>query len=117
MNRQWAKWFLGSVTVMLLLPWLAVRFVKGDAGMAAVFVLFFGANPLFCVAAGWEAGVEKGMGVLFPLIPAGLFLAGTWIFFEPGEPAFVRYCCIYWLLGTAAMALSRLIDKRRNRHG
>ena len=115
--KKWIRWTLGAAAVMVLLPWLAVRFVKGDAGMAAVFVLFFAADPLFCAAAGWAAGKGNRMGVFFPLIPAGLFLAGTWIFFEPGEPAFVRYACIYWILGTAAMALSRMAEKWRKKHG
>ena len=34
-------WILVSALVMLILPWLAVSFVKGDNGMASIsFVLF-----------------------------------------------------------------------------
>ena len=34
---------------MLMFPWLAVAFVKGDAGMAVCFLLFFAVNPLYSV--------------------------------------------------------------------
>ncbi len=37
---------------MLALPWLAVTFVKGDAGMAVCFLLFFAIDPLYSVAIG-----------------------------------------------------------------
>ena len=45
-----------GAAVMLLLPWMAVHFVKGDAGMAVCFLLFFGVNPLFSLAMGVYAG-------------------------------------------------------------
>lgn len=34
-----------SAAVMVLLPWLTVTFVRGDAAMAVCFLLFFGVNP------------------------------------------------------------------------
>ena len=34
-------WILVSALVMLILPWLAVSFVKGDNGMAVCFILFY----------------------------------------------------------------------------
>ena len=49
-------WFLLSAVVMLLLPWLAVTFIKGDGGMAVCFILFFAVNPIYSVTAGVFAG-------------------------------------------------------------
>lgn len=65
--------------VMLLFTWLAVTFVKDDAGMAICFILF---------------------------------LVGAWIFFDPGEMAFVMYAVIYFVLGISAMLLSIFINKK-----
>ncbi len=41
MNKNMIIWFAVSAVLMLALPWLAVTFVKGDAGMAVCFLLFF----------------------------------------------------------------------------
>ncbi len=52
MNKNMIIWFAVSAVLMLALPWLAVTFVKGDAGMAVCFLLFFAVNPIYCVIAG-----------------------------------------------------------------
>ena len=67
-----------GAAVMLLLPWMAVHFVKGDAGMAVCFLLFFGVNPLFSLAMGVFAGKGRKKRWSLPLVTAALFLAGTW---------------------------------------
>ncbi len=36
--RKLVLWILVSALVMLILPWLAVSFVKGDNGMAVCFI-------------------------------------------------------------------------------
>ena len=49
-NRFWKRyhmkkniilWMAASAVVMLAFPWLAVTFVKGDAGMTVCFLLLF----------------------------------------------------------------------------
>lgn len=41
MKKVYILWSIVSAMIMLMLPWLAVTFVKGDAGMAACLILFF----------------------------------------------------------------------------
>ena len=94
------------LVVTLLLPWLAVTFVSGDAGMAACFLLFFAVNPLLAIGVGIAARQWW-----WPVIVAGMFLVGAWLLFAPGETAFLLYAGIYLALGWAAMALKRLIRK------
>lgn len=97
---------------MLALPWLAVTFIEGDGGMAACFVLFFALNPIYSIFAGVYAGKDiKRMWVL-PIFTALLFLAGTWLFFDMGEQAFIRYAFVYLILGIAAMLISMFIKKK-----
>lgn len=66
-NRFWKRyhmkkniilWMAASAVVMLAFPWLAVTFVKGDAGMAVCFLLFFAVNPLYSVLIGAFAGKD-----------------------------------------------------------
>ena len=45
-------WILVSALVMLILPWLAVSFVKGDNGMAVCFIMFYLGNPIYSILAG-----------------------------------------------------------------
>ncbi len=41
MKKNIILWMAASAVVMLAFPWLAVTFVKGDAGMAVCFLLVF----------------------------------------------------------------------------
>lgn len=111
MKRKYVCWLGISAFIMLLLPWIAVTFVKGDAGMAVCFVLFFAVNPIYSVIIGALAGKDRRHLWSLPLISAVLFLAGTWIHFAPGEPAFVTYASVYLILGVAALMISALIHK------
>lgn len=110
-------WLLLSATVMLLLPWLTVTFVQSDAGMAAVLLLFFGVNPGHSMAAGYYAGKWIRRLWWVPAVSAALFLAGAWLCFEAGEPAFWTYAGVYFALGMEAMFVSRLIAGRRESDG
>lgn len=94
------KKILLSVLIMILLPFLAVNFVKGDNGMAICFVLFYVINPLFSIYIGYTADEW-----IYPFINSLLFLLGTWIFFDMGEIAFVYYAIVYLLLGLITMLI------------
>ena len=58
MKKNIILWMAASAVVMLAFPWLAVTFVKGDAGMAVCFLLFFAVNPLYSVLIGAFAGKD-----------------------------------------------------------
>lgn len=117
MQKKPIFWLLMSAAVMLLLPWLAVSFVQSDAGMAAILLLFFAVDPGFCIAAGYYAGKQIRQLWWVPAVSSAGFLAGTWLFFEPGEAAFLTYAAIYFALGMEAMLVSRLITGRRATNG
>ncbi len=112
MKQNIILWLAASAVVMLMFPWLAVAFVKGDAGMAVCFLLFFAVNPLYSVLIGAFAGKDIRHLWSLPVISALLFLIGTWIFFEMGETAFILYAAGYLTLGIAAMLISMLIRKK-----
>lgn len=85
-------WIIASAVIMLVFPWLAVTFVKGDGGMAVCFILFFALNPIYAIFAGAQAGKDVKRFWALPMITAILFLAGTWLHFDMGEPAFFSLC-------------------------
>lgn len=109
--RKLVFWILVSALVMLVLPWLAVSFVKGDNGMAVCFILFYLGNPIYSIIAGAYAGKDRKELWIVPVINAVLFLAGAWIIFDINEMVFVLYALIYLLLGIAAMFVSGLKKK------
>ena len=41
-------WMLATAVIMLVFPWLAVTFIKGDGGMAVCFILFFCGESYLC---------------------------------------------------------------------
>lgn len=92
--------------IMLALPWTTVTWIKGDAGMAVCFLLFYAVNPVYSLAAGAFAGRSGKRLWSLPVISAMLFLCGTWIFFDPGESAFLLYAAVYLFLGMAAFTFS-----------
>lgn len=100
-----------SVCIMIGLPWLAVKFM-GSSGMAAVFILFFAVNPAFSVINGISSGKDMKKHWWLPVIPPVFFLLGTWIFFDPGESAFLMYAGIYLLLGLCAMVIAGYVRNR-----
>jgi len=117
MTKKPIFWLVLSAGVMLLIPWLVVMFVQSDAGMAAILVLFFGIDPVYCAMAGYYAGKQIRCLWWLPMLDAGLFLAGTWLLLEMGETAFLTYTGIYFTLGMGAMLVSRLITVRRGDNG
>lgn len=112
-KKTYICWLGISAVIMLALPWMVVTFVKGDGGMAACFLLFYAVNPIYSVIIGAFAGKDRKHLWGLPVISAVLFLAGTWIFFDMGEPAFIWYGVIYLALGAAAMAVSSMIRKKK----
>ena len=112
MKQNIVLWLVASAVVMLAFPWLAVTFVKGDAGMAVCFLLFFAVNPLYSVLIGVFAGKDVKHLWSLPVISAALFLTGTWIFFDMGETAFILYAAVYLIIGIMAMLISMFIRKK-----
>ncbi len=112
MKKEIILWVTASMAVMLALPWLAVTFVKGDAGMAVCFLLFFAVNPVYSVITGVFAGKDVKHLWSLPIVSAVMFLTGTWIFFDMGETAFILYAVVYLALGIAAMLSSMVIRKK-----
>ena len=110
--KKLIAWAISAVILMIGFPWLAVTFA-GSAGMAICFILFFAINPLYSTVCGAFAGKDIKQLWTLPIITAGLFLAGVWLFFEPGETAFLLYCGFYLVIGIVAMLISAFVNKRK----
>lgn len=110
--KKLLAWTLFAMILMIGCPCLAVEFA-GSAGMAVCFILFLVVNPLFSVVCGVFAGKDIKQLWTLPIITAGLFLAGTWLFFEMKETAFLLYCGCYLIMGVIAMLISALVNKRK----
>jgi len=117
MTRRPIFWLLLSASVMLLIPWVIVTFVRSDGGMLATLLLLFIVDPGYCIFAGYYAGKRIRHLWWVPAVSAAAFLAGTWLLFEMGEPAFLTYAGICFALGMEAMLVSRLITGRRENDG
>lgn len=112
MKQDMIFWLILSAIFMLLLPWMAVTFIRGDGGMAACFILFYGLNPIYSVTAGAFAGKNWKRLWYLLAVSAILFLLGTWIFFDIGELAFILYAMVYLALGILAMSISVFFNNR-----
>ena len=101
-----------SAFIMTALPWLTVTFIRSDAGMAVCFLLFFAVNPAWSIILGVLAGENLQKQWSLPVLSAAFFLAGTWLFFDMGETAFLLYAGIYLVLGTGCMLISSAVRKK-----
>ena len=115
MKKKLIGWLISSATVMLLLPWAAVTFTPSDAGMAVALLLFFAIDPIYSIALGIFAGKHIKELWSLPVMDAVLFLLGTWIFFGPGEGAFVIYAGVYLVIGIVSMLFSSRLNSRKER--
>lgn len=104
-----------SILIMLAFPWCAVTFIKGDGGMAAVFLLFYVIDPIAAAAVGVFSGRYVPSAWFQPLFLGVLFILGSWISFEMGQGAFVIYGLVYVVLGYTAMLITWLILKIKER--
>lgn len=105
-------WTIAAMILMVGFPWLAVTFA-GSAGMAICFILFYGVNPVYAALSGVVAGRNIRQLWMLPMITAGLFLAGVWLFFEMGETAFLLYGGCYLMIGMVAMVISSFVNNRK----
>ena len=96
---------LCSAFIMLLLPWCAVTFAKGDGGMAICFLLLFVVNPIASISVGVFMGRRPTVAWFQPLVLSTLFLFGAWIFFDMGEVDFLLYAGAYLLIGYVTAAI------------
>ena len=110
-------WLLTSAAVMLLLPWMIVTFVRSDGGMLATLLLLFVVDPGYSMFAGYYAGKQIRYLWWVPGFSAAAFLAGAWLLFEMGDPDFLTYAGICFVVGMEAMLVSRLITGRRENDG
>ena len=110
-KNNFLTWLILTAIVMLVLPWLTFMFIKGDAGMAVCFILFYVLNPLFSIICGVFSGKNPKKLWFCPLMTGILFIVGCWISFEMGEGAFVVYGIGYSAIGAAAMGISVLLSK------
>ena len=104
-------WSILAMLLMIGCPWLAATFA-GSAGMAVCLLLFFGVNPIFSAVCGVFAGKDIKRLWPLPIVVAGLFLAGAWLFFAMGETAFLLYCVCYLMIGMIAMLMRSFLKGR-----
>jgi len=108
-------WTAASVVLLVGLPFFMITFVRSDAGMAACFLLFYAIDPVFAIAAGMFAGKDPRRLWFLPILTPILFLAGTWLCFEPLDPAFTTYALMYLLLGGTTMFVFLIMTNGRRK--
>lgn len=110
--KKFLPWILASGGIMLGLPCLAVTFLEDDSGMATCLILLFALNPIYAICAGVYAGKDIKKLWASPILTVLFFLAGTWLFLDIGEKAFLLYALVYLFLGILAMLISMFLKKK-----
>ena len=103
------KWMLSlcmALGVLTVLPLLAVWLVPADAGMAAIFLMFFAIDPIFFVAIGVFASKEWRRDWLLLFVSAFIFWFSAWLILDRKSIVFLLYATVYVVLGLGSMALT-----------
>ena len=108
-------WTLASVALFLVLPWLMVTLIPSDAGMAACLLLFYAIDPVVAITAGMFAGKRPRELWFLPLLIPVLFLLGSWLCFDFGQPDFISYALMYLLLGGTTMFVFLIMTNGRRK--
>lgn len=95
--------------VMVACPWAAVTFAPGDAGMAICFVLFFGVNSMCSLYVGIFSGLAIRQRWYLPFLNAAIFLLGTWLIFDWGNPDFYGYAIAYLAIALVAVLTTIIV--------
>ena len=108
-------WTAICVLLFLVLPWAIVTLVPSDAGMAACLLLFYAIDPVVAITAGMFAGKRPRELWFLPLLIPVLFLLGSWLCFDFGQPDFISYALMYLLLGGTTMFVFLLMTNGRRK--
>ena len=100
---------MAMLLAMFVLPWAAVTFAPGDAGMAIMFVLLFGVNSMESLYVGIYSGMAVKQRWYLPLANAALFLLGVWTVFDWGNPDFCGYAVAYLAVSVLTMLITIVV--------
>jgi len=114
MGKKLMAGLILSAFIMIGLPLMTVLFVKAEAGLIVVFMMFYVIDPIWSVVAGIFAGTDIKRLWALPVASALMYLMGTWVIFEMGESAFVFMAIVYLVIGLAMMGITYFVLKRKN---
>ena len=100
---------IAILIVMFAVPWAAVTFAPGDAGMAICFILFFGVNPTVSMFVGIFAGLKPKQRWFLPAVNAAAFQLGAWTVFDWGNPDFYGYTAAYLCVALVSMLAAIIV--------
>ena len=108
-------WTLVSLVLFIGLPWLIITVIHSDAAMAACLLLFYAIDPVLAITAGMFAGKNPRQLWFLPLLIPVLFLLGSWLCFDFGQPDFISYALMYLLLGGTTMFVFLIMTNGRRK--
>ena len=108
-------WTGASLALFLIVPWLTITLIHSDAGMAVCLLLFYAVDPVFAIAAGMFAGKRPRQLWFLPILIPVLFLLGSWVCFDFGQPDFISYAIMYAMLCGATMFIFLIMTNGRKR--
>ena len=95
--------------LMFGLPWAAVTFAPGDAGMAIMFILLFGFNCAESMFVGIFSGLAVKQRWFLPFVNAAAFLLGVWTVFDWGNPDFYGYAVAYTVIALVSLLATIIV--------
>jgi len=99
------------IAIMFMLPFIGVKIVPADAGMAFCFILFYAVNPVFSIVLGILSGGNLKRMWFNPIISSIIFLLSVWALFDIRETAFIIYSLAYLIICTISMLITYTIKR------
>jgi len=112
--RKHIIFFVTAGVIMLLLPFVLVKFVSSESMMIICLLLLFGINPIYSVISGIFSGGNIREFFYVPIETAVLFILGAFLFFGMDKSAFIGYAAVYLVIGGIAMVVAGVVSRSRN---
>lgn len=102
-----------TVALIGLCPYVMVRFLPADTVTAALFVLMYFINPVYCIMIGIVASKNVKEYLIFIFLPAIVFTVSYSVIFRSVEPGFIFYGFVYLIISAVTLLIALYIRKKK----
>ncbi|HQB32135.1 MAG TPA: hypothetical protein PLI19_02270 [Erysipelotrichaceae bacterium] len=102
-----------TIALIGLCPYVMVRFLPADTVTAALFVLMYFINPVYCIMIGIVTSKNVKEYLIFIFLPAIVFTVSYSVIFRSIEPGFIFYGFVYLVISAVTLLIALYIRKKK----
>ena len=104
---------MGSILIMILMPYMNVTFSSNDTGMLIFIVSLLILNPIWAIVTGLVAGQQIRLCWYFPFLMDLFFIIGYMKIFRRDYNSYLFYIGLYTAIALLTMGITVAVKKFR----